>query len=60
VKHYVLNGQALLVAAQNSSDPKLKTFGAASWSAEDADLYNDLKGGYPQRWQESRHKERRE
>jgi hypothetical protein len=47
VKHYVLNGDAFLVAAQNSRDPKLKAFGEALWSAEDADLYVDAKGGYP-------------
>ena len=47
VKHYAINGQAFLAAAQNSSDPKLKAFGEALWSAEDADLYVDAKGGYP-------------
>jgi hypothetical protein len=47
VKHYVINGDAFLVAAQNSSDPKLKAFGDALWSAKDADLYVDAAGGYP-------------
>ena len=47
VKHYVIDGDAFLVAAQKSSNPKLKTFGEALWSAEDADLYVDAKGGYP-------------
>jgi len=47
VKHYVINGDAFLVAAQNSTDPKLKAFGDALWSAKDADLYVDAKGGYP-------------
>jgi hypothetical protein len=47
VKHYVLNGEAFLAAAQKSSDPKLKAFAEALWSAEDADLYIDAKGGYP-------------
>ena len=47
VKHYVLNGDAFLTAAQNSRDPKLRAFGEALWSAEDADLYVDAKGGYP-------------
>ncbi len=47
VKHYVLDGDAFLAAAQKSSDPKLKAFGEALWSAEDADLYVDAKGGYP-------------
>jgi hypothetical protein len=47
VKHYVLNGDAFLAAAKKSSNPKLKAFGEALWSAEDADLYVDAKGGYP-------------
>ena len=47
VKHYVINGDAFLAAAQKSSDPKLKAFGESLWSAEDADLYVDAKGGYP-------------
>jgi hypothetical protein len=47
VKHYVINGDAFLVAAQNSTDPKLKAFGDALWSAKDADLYVDAQGGYP-------------
>jgi len=47
VKHYVIDGDAFLVAAQNSTDPKLKAFGDALWSAKDADLYVDAKGGYP-------------
>jgi hypothetical protein len=47
VKHYVINGDAFLVAAQNSTDPKLKAFGDALWSAKDADLYVDAAGGYP-------------
>ncbi len=47
VKHYVINGQAFLAAAQKSSNPKLKAFSQALWSADDADLYVDAKGGYP-------------
>jgi hypothetical protein len=47
VKHYVINGDAFLAAAQNSSDPKLKEFGDALWSAEDSDLYIDAATGYP-------------
>jgi hypothetical protein len=47
VKHYVIDGEAFLAAAQSSSDPKLKAFGEALWAAEDADLYVDSKGGYP-------------
>jgi len=47
VKHYIINGDAFLAAAQKSRDPKLKAFGESLWSAEDADLYVDAKGGYP-------------
>lgn len=47
VKHYVINGDAFLKAAQNSSNKNLKTFGDALWSAEDADLYIDAKTGHP-------------
>jgi hypothetical protein len=47
VKHYVLDGAAFLPAAQTSSDPKLRAFGEALWSAGDADLYVDANGGYP-------------
>ena len=47
VKHYVIDGDAFLAAAQKSSDPDLKAFGKALRWAEDADLYVDAKGGYP-------------
>ena len=47
VKHYVIDGDAFLAAAQKSSDPKLKAFGEALWSADDIDLYVDAAGGYP-------------
>jgi hypothetical protein len=47
VKHYVINGEAFLAAAQKSRDPKLRTFGESLWSAEDIDLYVDAAGGYP-------------
>jgi hypothetical protein len=47
VKHYVLDGDAFLAAAQKSSEPNLRAFSKALWSAEDADLYVDAKGGYP-------------
>lgn len=47
VKHYIINGDAFLAAAQKSSNPKLRAFGKSLWSAEDADLYVDAKGGYP-------------
>ncbi len=47
VNHYVLNGDTFLAAAQKSTDPQLRTFGEALWSAEDADLYIDPESGYP-------------
>jgi len=47
VKHYVLDGDAFLAAAQKSRDPKLRAFSKALWSAEDADLYVDATNGYP-------------
>jgi hypothetical protein len=47
VDHYVIDGAAFLAAAQKSSDPKLREFGQALWSADDADLYLDAKTGYP-------------
>jgi hypothetical protein len=46
-KHYLLNGNAFLAAAQKSSNPKLKAFGKGLWKAEDADLYVDARTGYP-------------
>jgi hypothetical protein len=47
VKHYVINGEAFLAAAQKSKDEKLRSFGESLWSAEDADLYLDAKTGLP-------------
>ncbi len=47
VKHYVIDGDAFLAAAQKSSDPKLQAFAEALWSADDIDLYVDATGGYP-------------
>lgn len=47
VKHYVLNGEEFLQAAQNSSNETLKTFADALWSADDAHLYLDAAGGHP-------------
>ena len=47
VKHYILDGEAFLAAAQASDDPRLRAFGEALWSASDADLYVDAQGGYP-------------
>ena len=47
IKHYLINGDVFLTAAQKSNDEKLKAFGDALWDAGDADLYVDAKGGYP-------------
>jgi hypothetical protein len=47
VEHYVINGPAFLAAAQQSTDPNVRTFGEALQSADDADLYVDSAGGYP-------------
>jgi len=47
VRHYRIDGEQFLAAAQASSDPKLRSFGEALWSAQDADLYVDQAGGYP-------------
>ena len=47
VKHYVVNGDTFVTAAENSTDPKLKAFGDALWSAKDADVYVDPASGYP-------------
>ncbi len=42
-----IDGDAFLAAAQSSKNEKLRTFGEALWSADDADLYVDAKSGYP-------------
>jgi hypothetical protein len=47
VNHYLIDGDAFIAAAQKSKNPQLKAFGDALWSADDADLYVDAKGGYP-------------
>ena len=47
VKHYVIDGPTFLTAAQNSANPKLREFGEALWTAQDADLYVDATGGIP-------------
>lgn len=46
VQHYVINGDAFLAAAQESSNPQLQAFGEALWSAEDANLFVN-QDGYP-------------
>lgn len=52
VKHYIISGPAFLAAAQKSSDPNLKKFGDALWSAQDAHLYVSEEG-YPVAFQGS-------
>jgi hypothetical protein len=47
VKHYVIDGDDFLAAAQQSSDPKLRKFGDSLWSAEDTDLFVDVETGHP-------------
>ncbi len=47
VKHYVIDGNAFMTAAQQSADPTVRTFGQALRSAQDADLYVDAESGYP-------------
>jgi hypothetical protein len=47
VKHYVINGEAFLQAAQNSSDERVREFAETLWSADDADLYIHATEGYP-------------
>jgi hypothetical protein len=47
VKHYVINGDAFLAAAQSSSDPTVNKFAQSLTSATDADLYVAAATGYP-------------
>jgi hypothetical protein len=47
VKHYRIDGEAFLAAAQKSSNENLRTFAESIWRAEDADLYVDANSGYP-------------
>ena len=47
VKHYVINGETFLAAAQSSSDPTVNTFAQSLTSATDADLYVAADTGYP-------------
>jgi hypothetical protein len=47
VKHYVIDGDTFLAAAQKSTDKQLKKFADALWSADDADLYVDVATGLP-------------
>jgi hypothetical protein len=47
VQHYLIDGETFVQAAQNSSNPSVRTFGESLWSAEDAHLYVSSEGGYP-------------
>jgi hypothetical protein len=47
VKHYVIDGDAFLAAAQKSTDKQLRKFADALWSADDADLFVDVETGLP-------------
>lgn len=47
VKHYVINGDAFLAAAQSSADPTVNKFAQSLTSATDADLYVAVDTGYP-------------
>jgi len=46
VKHYAIDGEAFLAAAQASADPNVQQFAEAITSASDADLYVSAEG-YP-------------
>jgi hypothetical protein len=47
VKHYLIDGDEFLAAAQTSSDPNVNLFAQSLDSATDADLYVSAEGGYP-------------
>lgn len=47
VRHYVIDGDEFLAAAQSSSDPDVNRFAQALTSATDGDLYVSADGGYP-------------
>ncbi len=47
VKHYVIDGDEFLAAAQGSGDPNVRLFAQSLNSATDADLYVAAEGGYP-------------
>ena len=47
VKHYVIDGEGFITAAQGSSDPNVSLFARSLRSATDADLYVAADGGYP-------------
>ena len=47
VKHYIIDGDEFITAAQASSDPNVSLFARSLLSATDADLYVAADGGYP-------------
>jgi hypothetical protein len=47
VRHYVIDGDEFLAAAQSSSDPNVNRFAQALTGATDGDLYVSAEGGYP-------------
>jgi hypothetical protein len=47
LKHYSIDGDEFLAAAQGSSDPNVSLFAQSLVSAADADLYVSAEGGYP-------------
>jgi hypothetical protein len=47
VKHYRIDGDESLAAAQASSDPNVSLFARSLVGATDADLYVSAEGGYP-------------
>jgi hypothetical protein len=47
VRHYVIDGDEFLAAAQASSDPNVSLFAQSLDSAADAELYVSAEGGYP-------------
>jgi hypothetical protein len=47
VKHYVIDGDAFLAAAQGSADPNVRSFAQSLRTATDADLFVAADGGYP-------------
>lgn len=46
-RRYVIDGDAFLAAAANSSDEKLQAFAANLWTADDIYVWVDSKTGYP-------------
>jgi hypothetical protein len=47
VKHYVIDGESFVAAAQGSADPKVSSFAQSLLTATDADLYVAADDGFP-------------